>query len=126
VTAVADTSVLIDYLRGHDRARRLIEGTMHAGHRVAASVLTKVEILGWTRPTEEAGTRATLGQIAWIEVSDSLAEGAAAFLARFGRSHSGIELTDYVIAATAVRLDAPLWTHNVKHFPMFPDLEAPD
>lgn len=32
---------------------------------------------------------------------------------------------DYVIAATTTLLGAVLWTHSVRHFPMFADLQAP-
>ena len=44
---------------------------------------------------------------------------------RYVQSHPGIGVVDYVIAATAMRLDADLWTRNTKHFPMFADLVAP-
>lgn len=32
---------------------------------------------------------------------------------------------DYLIAATAIVVDADLLTTNVRHFPMFPDLQPP-
>jgi predicted nucleic acid-binding protein len=41
------------------------------------------------------------------------------------RSHPGVDPVDYVIAATVTQLAAKLWIRNVKHFPMFPDLEPP-
>ena len=40
-------------------------------------------------------------------------------------SHPGVDPVDYVIAAMAERLDARLWTRNVRHFPMFAGLESP-
>ncbi len=40
-------------------------------------------------------------------------------------SHSGIDDADYLIAATANILDAPLLTTNVRHFPMFEGLTRP-
>jgi predicted nucleic acid-binding protein len=33
--------------------------------------------------------------------------------------HTGIDVVDYVIAATAEELGAELMTLNVRHFPMF-------
>ena len=36
-----------------------------------------------------------------------------------------VETFDFVIAATTERLNATLWTLNLKHFPMFPDIAAP-
>jgi hypothetical protein len=41
---------------------------------------------------------------------------------RHRRSHAGIGLADFLIAAGVERLDARLLTKNVRHFPMFPDL----
>jgi hypothetical protein len=42
---------------------------------------------------------------------------------RYRPSFSGIEDVDYLIAATALVLDAELLTTNVKHFPMFAGLQ---
>ena len=44
---------------------------------------------------------------------------------RFLRSHPGVDTVDFVVATTADRHDATLWTRNVKHFPMFTDLSSP-
>jgi predicted nucleic acid-binding protein len=125
VTAVVDTSVLIDHLRGDDRARQLVKKAARAGARVVASVFTKVEILAGVHPHEAQATRRLLDRVEWIDVDDELAERAGALAARFVRSHPGIQVVDYVIAASAQRLDAELWTRNVQHFPMFPGLTAP-
>jgi predicted nucleic acid-binding protein len=63
--------------------------------------------------------------VEWLEVDDELAERAGALAARFVRSHPGVEVVDYVIAATVERLEARLLTRNRKHFPMFEDLPDP-
>ncbi len=125
MTAVVDTSVLIDHLRGDARARQLVREAGRSGARVVASVLTKVEILAGVRQDEANAIRRLLDWLEWIDVDDELAERAGALAARFVRSHPGIEIVDYVIAASAQRLDAELWTRNVRHFPMFPGLTAP-
>jgi len=125
VTAVVDTSVLVDHLRGDDRARQLVREARRSGTRVAASVLTKVEILAGVRPDETEATRRLLERLEWIDVDGEVAEEAGALAARYVRSHPGIEVVDYVIAASAQRLDAELWTTNVRHFPMFEDLASP-
>ena len=44
---------------------------------------------------------------------------------RYRKSHSGIGAVDYLIAATAIVIDAELLTTNVRHFPMFANLEPP-
>ncbi|MYE47276.1 MAG: type II toxin-antitoxin system VapC family toxin [Chloroflexi bacterium] len=122
---VVDTSVLIDHLRGDEAAREALRGATAAGERLAASVLTKVEVLAGMRVAEERATRRLLDSLDWIEVDDELAERAGVLANRFLPSHPGVDPVDYVIAATAERIDARLWTRNVRHFPMFPELESP-
>ena len=41
------------------------------------------------------------------------------------RGHSGIDSVNYLLAATAMLLGAPLLTRNVRHFPMLPELSSP-
>ena len=60
-----------------------------------------------------------------MPVSDAIARRAGEYLRRFRRSHQGIGLVDYVIAATADLHGAELLTLNVKHFPMYRGLKAP-
>jgi hypothetical protein len=122
---VIDTSVLIDHLRGDQRARGALRKAAEAGERLTASVLTKVEILAGIRAGEERATRRLLDSLDLIEVGDAVAERAGMLANRYLRSHPGVDPVDYVIAATAQHLNAELWTCNLKHFPMFPGLSAP-
>lgn len=122
---VVDTSVLIDHLRGEEAARDALGRATADGERLVASVLTRVEVLAGMRPHEEVATRRLLDSIDWIEVDHDLAERAGMLANRYLRSHPGIDPVDYVIAATVGKLDSRLWTRNVRHFPMFPDLKAP-
>lgn len=41
------------------------------------------------------------------------------------RTHSGIDDVDYLIAATAIVIEADLLTTNLRHFPMFGELRPP-
>lgn len=125
MTIVVDTSVLIDHLRGDVATTAALRQASSAGERLVASVLTKVEILAGMRPAEKEPTRRLLGALDLVDVDDDISERAGTLANRFLRSHPGVDLVDYVIAGTVQRLDAQLWTRNVKHFPMFPDLTAP-
>jgi predicted nucleic acid-binding protein len=60
-----------------------------------------------------------------LPVTDAVARRAGAYLRRFRRSHPGVDLADYLIAATAAEEGAMLVTLNVRHFPMATDLRAP-
>ena len=125
MTILVDSNVLIDHLRGSPAAIAAIESVGIGGERLAASVLSKVEILAGMQPTEEHATRRLLQGVDWIEVDDQVAEAAGSLASQYLRSHRHIELADYVVAATAQRLGATLWTLNRKHFPMFPTLPDP-
>jgi predicted nucleic acid-binding protein len=58
-------------------------------------------------------------------VTDMIAHCAGELRRRYRRSHCAIGLVDYLIAATALVHGLELVTLNIKHFPMFADLEPP-
>lgn len=122
---LVDTSVLIDHLRGHEGARAALREAIGGGERMIGSVLTKMEVLAGVRPSEADKTRRLLAVLHWVGVDEALAEDAGLLANRYLRSHPGVDPVDYVIAATAERERARLWTRNLKHFPMFPELTAP-
>lgn len=118
-----DTSVLIAHLRGDDRATDLL--THVASEERLASVIARVEIEGGMRSPERVQVASLFGAVRLLPVTDAIARRAAEHLRRYRRSHSGIDLVDYVVAATAELHDAELATLNVRHFPMFKGLRAP-
>lgn len=124
MSAVVDTSVLIDYLRGHPAAAEILE-TERATERLHASEITRLEVLAGMRPAEQRATRRLLSTLVWHPVDTDIAEEAGALGRRWLPSHRAIDGADLVIAATAIRIDARLLTRNVRHFPMFAALRAP-
>jgi predicted nucleic acid-binding protein len=125
MTIVVDTSVLIDHLRGNRAAQLALDAAARRGERLACSVVTRVEVLAGMRPSEERTTRKLLDALDWIPVDTALAERAGLMANRYLRSHPGVDPVDFIIAATVEEHDASLWTQNLKHFPMFPDLVPP-
>lgn len=124
MTAVFDTSILIDVLRGTPAATGVLQERRQRGP-LHASVLTRVEVLAGMRSDEEAATRSLLATLTWHDVDPDLVEDAASLGRRWLASHRGIGAVDLVIAATALRLGVELLTTNVRHFPMFKDLAPP-
>lgn len=124
MTALVDTSVLIDYLRGHKQAATVLESELAAAP-LHASEITRLEILAGMRPHEEDATRSLLSALEWHPVDADIAENAGALGRQWLPSHHAIDGADLAIAATAIRAEARLLTRNVRHFPMFPDLRAP-
>jgi predicted nucleic acid-binding protein len=118
-----DTSVLIAHLRGDERATELL--TSVTNEERLASVLARVEVEGGMRSGERSQVASLFSVIRLLPVTDTIARRAAEHLRRYRRSHSGIDLVDYVVAATAELHDAELVTLNVRHFPMFRGLRAP-
>lgn len=125
MTIIVDTSVLVDHLRGDERARQALRTAADEGQRLAASVVTKVEILAGMRASEEDSTRRLMRVLDWIPLDDPIAERAGRLANRYLRSHPGVDPIDCIIAATREALDAALWTRNVKHFPMIAGLSPP-
>jgi Predicted nucleic acid-binding protein, contains PIN domain len=122
MTVLVDTSVLIDFLRGVDAARAVLERAIGELH---ASEITRLEVLAGMRPEEEAATRRLFKALIWHDVDVRVAETAGELGRRWLPSHHTIDGADLAIAATAVLLDARLITRNVRHFPMFDDLHPP-
>lgn len=124
MTALCDTSVLIDYLRGDPRAGALLERE-RAEAPIHASEISRLEILAGMRPSEAAATRLLLSTLRWHPVDDQIAEAAGALGREWLPSHHTIDSADLAIAATAIHARARLLTRNTEHFPMFEDLRAP-
>ena len=124
MTALVDTSVLIDYLRGHPGAAELLERE-RAAAPLHASEITRLEVLAGMRVDEERATRSLLSTLIWHPVDADVAEEAGALGRRWLPSHRGIDGADLAIAATAIRTGSRLLSCNVRHFPMFADLQTP-
>lgn len=119
-----DTDVLVAHLRGRPAAREWLE---HERGRelLLISATSVTEVTGGMRSSERSTVRSLLDALTCVPVSCEVAERAGAYQRTYRRSHSGISLGDYLIAATAAAAGHGLATLNVRHFPMFPDLVAP-
>ena len=113
-----DSSVLIAHLRGERRATELLAGAV-ADRQAVCSVLSRVEIEGGMRSHERRDVRRLFSALRLEPVTDAIAMRAAEHLRAYRPAHHGIDIVDYVIAATAEAAGAELLTLNVKHFPMF-------
>ena len=119
---VLDSSVLIDQLRGDERARDLLRRHASAGDELWGVVVSRSEVLAGMRAGERRPTVGLLDQLRWLEVDVELADAAGELARRHRRAFAGIGLADYLIAAGVEQLGGRLLTRNVRHFPMIPDL----
>jgi predicted nucleic acid-binding protein len=122
-----DSTVLIDASRAPSPAGLLaVDFLGRAASEGELWSITPVRTqVGWlARPDERRRISGLFERIFWLDVTTELADRAAAYGARFGRSHR-IEAVDALLAAATEQLGARLATHNVRDFPMFPDLQPP-
>ena len=122
---LVDSDVLIEHLRGNGAARDWLVRARHSSGPLAISVVTLTEIAGGMRSPERREVVRLLGSMLRFEVTERVAWQAAALMREYRRSHSGIGLGDYLIAATALTEGTELATMNVHHYPMFPELARP-
>jgi predicted nucleic acid-binding protein len=120
-----DTTVAIDHLRGFGPAVELLDRFLVERELMLASEIVRYELLAGARPREVAAIERLFAEIEWISVDEQIARTAGRLAQQYRRAYSGIGPADYLIAATAMDLDAELVTTNVRHFPMFDGLQAP-
>jgi hypothetical protein len=119
-----DTSVAIDHLRGSPPAAELLSSLIEAEESLLASEVVRFELLAGVREKEVKALEQFFSALSWVPVGEEVARAAGSLAQRHRRAHSGIDAADYLIAATALLLDAELLTTNVRHFPMLPGLKS--
>lgn len=110
---IFDTDVLIWVLRGNAHASRAID----AATERALSIVSLMELLQSARSKLEARQiRRSLTQLGFniLPLSESIGAAAAGIVEQYALSH-GIQVTDALIAATAIESGRILCTANTKH-----------
>lgn len=118
---LVDTDVLIDYLRGYERAVAWLDSL---NHPPLISVLTITELYAGAREPEHEALHHFFGAFVPIEIGADIAKQAGLYRRQYGGSH-GTGVVDAIIAACAEAANATLATLNTKHFPMLQRVERP-
>lgn len=111
-TGIVDTSIIVDVLRGYSPAIAWFSSQ----NQIAISPFVVFELVEGTE-NKQALNRA-LNQIADMEVADFTTTDLAwarRQLIQYRLSHN-LDTFDCLIAASAYRLQLPLFTRNLKHF----------
>ncbi len=124
VVILVDSDILIAHLRGLDAARDWLIEARREGP-LAISVVSITEIVGGMRSAERREAWQLLAAFRAEPATELIARRAGDFRRQYRRSHSGIGLGDYLIAATADVKGYQPATLNVRHFPMFKQLRPP-
>jgi len=118
---VIDSDVLIWYMRGNNRALKLIENTDH----FFISVITYMELVQGMRNKKELNNfRQALH--AWntkiLYISEEISAKAMFAVEQHFLSHS-MQLADALIGSTAIAYGLPLVTANDKHYKIMKDIQ---
>lgn len=120
-----DTNILIEQVRGNESARSWLSEARRQSGRLVTSALCVTELKGGMRSPERRVIDRLLGLVDIVPVDEAIAHRAGELMRTYRRSHQGIGIADYVIAATALIHGYELATLNIRDFPMFEDLEPP-
>ncbi len=123
MAVIADSDVLIDFLRGHGEGARRVAGELSA-RSLSTTAITAFELRSGAHSARQRNAVNTLLEAMTI-LSFGLEEARLAadirqHLESDGRS---IGMADYLIAAICLANDAVLLTRNRKHFERVKDLK---
>ncbi len=122
VEFLTDTDVLIEFLRGNARASEWLKANQE--QVLGIPVLSLMEILQGARNKQEQRMLAEqLNTYTIVHLDKGDSERALKRFEEFHLSH-GVGILDCLIAAIAVRIGKPFYTFNLKHFQVFPALDA--
>ena len=85
---------------------------------VLISPVVVAEMYAGAFPSEHADIEAFFGLCRRMDIDHATARAAGLYAKTFGKSHDGISLEDFLLAAAARLNSCPLWTGNRKHYPM--------
>lgn len=119
---VADTDVLIDFLRGREPARARISSAIAEGS-LATTTITAFELRSGTRTPKEAGElEAMLTGLSILSFDERASQAAAACRRQLEPEGRTIGIADYLIAGICISRAATLLTRNRRHFERLPRL----
>jgi len=115
---LVDSDILIEV--GRARSMEILaqwERLADSDDVVLYSPVTAAELWAGVRPREAAALSRLLDSLLCVAIGAEIGRQAGDYLRIYTKSH-GLELGDALIAASAVRSQAVLWTRNRKHYPM--------
>lgn len=119
-TILVDTDVLIDFLRGHDKAIAFVDNT--SSQIILSSIVVAELYAGVKGKNELSVLENFISLFRVIPVTAEIAKAGGLYNRDFGKSH-GVGLADAILVATAEMEKAQLKTLNVKHYPMISGLK---
>lgn len=121
MNVLIDSDVIIEVLRGRDAAL-VAQWSILADSEAAilVSPIAIAEIGAGAFASEMAAIRGFFTPLTCVAMDEQVGLLAGQYLREYSKSH-GLKIADALVAASAMRCHAALWTRNPKHYPM-PDL----
>ena len=116
-----DTDVLVDFLRGYEKAVELVN--RHSAGILLSSIVVAELYAGVKGATELQVLDNLVSLFPVVPVNAEIARAGGLYRGDYGKSH-GVGLADALLAATAEAENAMLLTLDVKHYPMMAGLKA--
>ena len=118
---IIDTDVLIWYLRGNERARKVINDNIP----FEISVINYMELLQGMNDESELNILQKYlrkWSVKILQIKEDISRRAMFFVENYHLSHS-MELGDAIIAATTLEYQESLLTANDKHYGFIPNIQ---
>ena len=117
---LVDTDVLVDFLRGNEKAIKLID---RFSSQIILSPIVVAELYAGVKGDDELSVLNNfISFFPIVPIDAEIAKAGGLYKRDFGKSH-GLGLADALLAATADKENAEILTLNVKHYPMINDLK---
>jgi hypothetical protein len=114
-----DTDVLIDFFRGLDKAVAFVN---EYNDRIILSSIVVAELYAGVKgDAEQDALQRFISLFRVIPIDAAIGKAGGLYKRDYGKSH-GVGLADAILAATAESENAELKTLNIKHYPMFENL----
>ncbi|NNG01230.1 MAG: type II toxin-antitoxin system VapC family toxin [Desulfobacteraceae bacterium] len=119
-TMLVDTDVLVDFLRGFEKATDFIK---KCSSKIILSSIVVAELYAGVKGTNELTVLENFVSLfRVVPITAEIAKAGGLYKRDFCKSH-GVGLADAILAATADIEKAELKTLNVKHYPMIRGLK---
>jgi predicted nucleic acid-binding protein len=122
-SGLTDADILIDASRGVPQAVQFLLDQRTASG-ICISVISQMELIAGCRDkTELAQVDQLATSVRVLPLTDAVSITACELMKTFRLSH-GLLLPDSLIAATAINAGLQLYTRNMRHFQMIPNLSV--
>jgi len=118
---LVDTDVLIDFLRGNDKAITFID--KFSSHIILSPIVVAELYAGVKGANELSVLDNFVSFFRVVPIDSEIAKAGGLYKRDFGKSH-GVGLADAILAATADKENAELMTLNINHYPMIKGIKS--